>query len=58
VPPAAALADILRGVEKAIGALPKETAELWQVAFKILKGSHKPKDLTRGEVDSLGLESQ
>lgn len=52
VSPAVVLVDNLREVEKATGDLPEEMAELWQVAFKILK------DLTCGEEGSSGLESQ
>jgi hypothetical protein len=41
--------DILCGVEKAIGALPEETAEeITQESFRILKGSRKPKDNLTG----------
>jgi hypothetical protein len=48
--------DILRGgVEKAIGALPEETAEeVRQETIKILKGSRKPKaNLTGAEMRAL-----
>jgi hypothetical protein len=41
--------DILCGVEKAIGALPEETAEdIRQDNLRILKGSRKPKDKLTG----------
>jgi hypothetical protein len=41
--------DILCGVEKAIGALPEETAEeIRQETVRILKGSRKPKDNLTG----------
>jgi hypothetical protein len=41
--------DILCGVEKAVGALPEETAEeVRQETVRILKGSHKPKDNLTG----------
>jgi hypothetical protein len=49
--------DILCGVEKAIGALPEETAkEIRQETRRILKGSRKPKDnLSDGERRALGV---
>jgi hypothetical protein len=52
--------DILCGVEKAIGALPEETAEeIRQETFRILKGSRKPKvNLTYLEGSISGLKSK
>jgi hypothetical protein len=41
--------DILCGMEKAVGALPEETAEeVRQETVRILKGSHKPKNNLTG----------
>jgi hypothetical protein len=44
-----AVKEILCGMEKAIWALPEETAEeIQQETVRILKGSHKPKDNLTG----------
>jgi hypothetical protein len=55
-PAVISIEDILFGVEKVIGALPKETSEqVRQEAVRILKGSRKPKDnLTGAKTRALG----
>jgi hypothetical protein len=58
VPPAVVLSDILHWVEKAIGTLPEEMAELWQVACKILKRFLQTKQPHVWREGSLDLESQ
>jgi hypothetical protein len=40
--------DFLYGVEKAVGTLQKETAEIRQETIRILKGSRQPKDSLTG----------